>query len=108
MNCLTTMYLIDLVGMKKFSNATGIINLFRGFGCFIGPFVAGYIADNFQIINSFFFSALCFAIGLALTALVSFGSMIKGCLNKDKNETTMETVKTGDDSEINKNLLNKA
>ena len=41
MNSLTTMYLTDLVGNKKFSNATGIVNLFRGFGCFLGPFLAG-------------------------------------------------------------------
>jgi hypothetical protein len=41
MNCLTTMYLCDLVGLSRFSNATGIINLFRGFGCFLGPFLAG-------------------------------------------------------------------
>ena len=36
MNSLTTMYLVDIVGLKKFGNATGIVNLFRGFGCFIG------------------------------------------------------------------------
>ncbi len=41
MNCLTTSYLCELVGVKKFGNATGIINLFRGFGCFLGPFIAG-------------------------------------------------------------------
>ena len=41
MNSLTTMYLCDLVGLAKFSNATGIINLFRGFGCFLGPFLGG-------------------------------------------------------------------
>jgi len=35
------MYLVDMVGMQKFNNATGIINLFRGFGCFIGPFLGG-------------------------------------------------------------------
>lgn len=46
MNSLTTMYLCELVGLKKFSNATGIINLFRGFGCFLGPFLGG----NFRTI----------------------------------------------------------
>ena len=40
MNSLTTMYLVDIVGLKKFSNATGIVNLFRGFGCFIGKIFA--------------------------------------------------------------------
>jgi MFS family permease len=52
MNSLTTMYLCDLVGLKLFSNATGIVNLFRGFGCFLGPFLAGklnFVFDNFVI-----------------------------------------------------------
>lgn len=35
------MYLVDLVGLENFNNATGIVNLFRGFGCFIGPYAAG-------------------------------------------------------------------
>jgi predicted MFS family arabinose efflux permease len=42
-NCLTTPYLKDIVGMEKFSNAMGIVNLFRGFGCFLGPYIAGII-----------------------------------------------------------------
>lgn len=42
------MYLVDLVGLEKFNNATGIVNLFRGFGCFIGPYAAGN--SNFIII----------------------------------------------------------
>jgi hypothetical protein len=41
MNCLTTPYLKDIVGMEKFSNAMGIVSLFRGFGCFLGPFLGG-------------------------------------------------------------------
>jgi hypothetical protein len=27
--------------MEKFSNAMGILNLFRGIGCFLGPFLGG-------------------------------------------------------------------
>ena len=55
LNCLTTMYLCDLVGLEKFGNATGIVNLFRGFGCFLGPILAGfkkikYISLKFIII----------------------------------------------------------
>lgn len=111
MNCLTTMYLVDLVGLKKFSNATGIINLFRGFGCFVGPFASGLISEKFGKVECFFFSAICFAVGLVLTALVSFQSTIKGCLNKNENNAdaaAVEAAKTGDDTEVNKNLLNKA
>lgn len=43
-NCLTTPYLKEIVGMEKFSNAMGIINLFRGVGCFIGPFIGGLVS----------------------------------------------------------------
>ncbi len=45
-NCLTTPYLKDIVGMEKFSNAMGIVNLFRGFGCFLGPFLGGNIYER--------------------------------------------------------------
>ena len=41
MNSLTTAYLLDIVPLDRFGNATGIINLFRGFGCFIGPYIGG-------------------------------------------------------------------
>lgn len=41
MNSLTTAYLLDIVGIEKFGNATGIVNLFRGVGCFSGPIIAG-------------------------------------------------------------------
>ena len=115
MNSLTTMYLIDLVGMKKFSNATGIINLFRGFGCFLGPFLGGMIAKElearkYDLSYTFYFSAICLSVGFVLTLLVSFGSMIKSCMNKNKsNETTVDASKAAaDESDLNKNLLNRA
>ncbi len=41
MNCLTSVYLVDLVGLDKLTNATGIISLFRGLGCMLGPFLGG-------------------------------------------------------------------
>lgn len=106
MNSLTTMYLVDLVGMKKFSNATGIINLFRGFGCFLGPFLGGAIATKFGEVNSFFFSGICFIVGLVLTLVVSFLSYFKKCCNKSKNTDNAEKVDV-EDPELNKNLLNK-
>ena len=41
MNCLTSVYLVDLVGLDKLTNSTGIISLFRGLGCVIGPYAGG-------------------------------------------------------------------
>jgi hypothetical protein len=43
MNSLSTMVIIELVGTDKFINASGIVNLFRGIGCFVGPFIGGLI-----------------------------------------------------------------
>lgn len=51
MNCLATPYLVEIAGPKKFSNANGILNMFRGFGCIFGPYIAG----NFVNLNSLFF-----------------------------------------------------
>jgi MFS family permease len=49
-NSLTTPYLVELIGKEKFANATGIISLFRGFGCFIGPFLAGMKKKLYKIL----------------------------------------------------------
>ena len=54
MNSLTTMYLIELVGTKKFANANGIVNLFRGFGCFLGPFLGGLYRSMILFLSFFF------------------------------------------------------
>jgi len=103
MNSLTTAYLVDLVGLEKFSNATGIINLFRGFGCFIGPFIGGLIADKLRMIDTFYFSGICFVVGLALTCMVSFGEMFKRCCNKPNDSE--DNHKLPNESELNANLL---
>ena len=46
MNCLSTPYLVDIVGSSAFANANGILNMARGLSCIFGPFIAG----NFYII----------------------------------------------------------
>ena len=86
-NSLTTMYLVELVGLEKFINATGIVNLFRGFGCFLGPFISGLIADRFKNKDVvFLFAGICFFVGLIFTSLVSLSNI--RCLNKEKRAET--------------------
>ncbi|RNA30957.1 monocarboxylate transporter 2-like [Brachionus plicatilis] len=46
-NCLPTKYIVDVAGADNFRNANGIINLFRGFGALLGPFLAGYFLKYF-------------------------------------------------------------
>lgn len=88
MNSLTTMYLCDLVGVKCFANATGIVNLFRGIGCFIGPYIAGVIAGkNEQYTHVIYFAAICFSVGFALTFTISFSELFtKICIKGRSNE----------------------
>ncbi|RMZ94913.1 monocarboxylate transporter 2-like, partial [Brachionus plicatilis] len=57
-NCITTPYIKDIVGMENFSNAMGIINLFRGVGCFLGPFLGGIISEQFSVVAAFFYSSI--------------------------------------------------
>lgn len=98
-NSLTTMYLVELVGLKKFNNATGIVNLFRGFGCFLGAPIGGLISTQTgSILNSFYYSGVCFSVGFVLTALVSFGKLISQCCCKKKNQgAELDETKNGDD-----------
>jgi hypothetical protein len=41
LNSLTTLYLCEIVGLDQVTNATGIVSLFRGVGCLVGPYAAG-------------------------------------------------------------------
>jgi hypothetical protein len=40
--CLTTPYTKEIVGISQFSNGLGIINLSRGFGGCLGPYIGGF------------------------------------------------------------------
>lgn len=109
MNSLTTAYLVDLVGVEKFGNATGIINLFRGIGCSIGPIFGGMLADKTSIEDTFYFSGVCFVIGSIFTTLASFLELIKKtCM---KNTRTVEVnnndnrMKNMNETGVDKNLL---
>ena len=66
----------------------------------------GLIADKTSMVDSFYFSGLCFVIGLALTSIVSFSTVIERLCGKSKSDLSTDTQnKTGDESELNKNLL---
>jgi len=96
MNSLTTMYLVEIVGMGKFSNATGIVNLFRGFGCFIGPFLGGIIVEKFSKVTAFYYSGICLLIGLVMCVIVSFIMYFR----KDNANPA-----TANESNLKKNLI---
>ena len=107
-NCLTTMYLCEVVGLGKFSNATGIVELFRGFGCFLGPFLAGLISSRFGEVQCFFFSGICFAIGFLFSLQASFCMCCKKTKEKtnDEEQVSLNNDKLKDSLCCEKNIAN--
>ncbi|XP_014662482.1 PREDICTED: uncharacterized protein LOC106805421 [Priapulus caudatus] len=43
--CLTSVILVDLLGLEKLTNAFGLLMLFRGASCMAGPPIAGMVFD---------------------------------------------------------------
>ena len=41
LNCLTTNYVVEIVGSKSFANAFGILSMARGIGSMMGPYLTG-------------------------------------------------------------------
>lgn len=92
MNSLTTAYLLDIVGIERFGNATGIVNLFRGIGCFSGPLIAGFILDTqgWEKAMAFYFTSICYFFGFILTLLCSLWCMARG--PREEQTVNMDTV----------------
>ena len=127
MNSLTSVYLCEMVGLENLTNSTGIISMFRGLGCFLGPFLAGMIKflnkelnenniENFfkgviankmgSSVSAFIFSGIMFSIGVALVFLITIVKLIRGCLgkgSKSNNETRLPKDETA-----NKTLLSQS
>jgi len=107
MNSLTSVYLCEMVGLENLTNSTGIISMFRGLGCFLGPFLAGVIANKMgSSVSAFIFSGIMFSIGVALVFLITIVKLIRGCLgkgSKSNNETRLPKDETA-----NKTLLSQS
>ncbi|KAK6022308.1 hypothetical protein OSTOST_12001, partial [Ostertagia ostertagi] len=43
--CLTSVILVDLLGLDKLTNAFGLLLLWQGVGTVFGPPISGYLAD---------------------------------------------------------------
>ncbi|CAF0986232.1 unnamed protein product [Brachionus calyciflorus] len=79
-HCLSTPYLVDIVGSAKFRNANGILNTFRGMGAILGPFIAGLLSEKYgSMFYSFIFAGAVFTLAmvLSLTASILFSLKIK-------------------------------
>ncbi|XP_054723796.1 monocarboxylate transporter 12-like [Uloborus diversus] len=67
--CLTSIILVELLGLDKLTNAFGLLSLFRGGSCMLGPPIAGSIYDLTGSYDLPFFIA---GVLLMISAGVSF------------------------------------
>lgn len=82
--CLTSVVLVDLVGVDKLTNAFGLLLLVQGLATFVGPPIAGYLYDWTGNYNwTFLFCGVCLFISGAMMYAVP-------CLRKKNNEVRLE------------------
>ncbi|RWS05964.1 hypothetical protein B4U79_12272 [Dinothrombium tinctorium] len=67
--CLTSIILVDLLGLDKLTNAFGLISLCRGVASMIGPPMAGVIYDGTGSFDVTFYAA---GVLFVLSSIVSF------------------------------------
>ncbi|VDK69735.1 unnamed protein product [Litomosoides sigmodontis] len=65
--CLTSVLLVDLIGIEKITNAFGLILLFQGVGTVIGPPISGQLAD---ITGSYNMSFVFCGVALLISGLM--------------------------------------
>ncbi|CAI2357701.1 unnamed protein product [Caenorhabditis sp. 36 PRJEB53466] len=68
--CLTSVILVDLLGLDKLTNAFGLLLLWQGVGTVFGPPVSGYLAD---LTGNYTLSFVFCGINLLISGLMLFG-----------------------------------
>uniref|UniRef100_A0A914VY92 Major facilitator superfamily (MFS) profile domain-containing protein n=1 Tax=Plectus sambesii TaxID=2011161 RepID=A0A914VY92_9BILA len=67
--CLTSVLLVDLLGLERLTNAFGLLLLFQGLATLIGPPIAGEIIDR---TNNYDYAFLFAGVGLMTSGLMLF------------------------------------
>jgi len=86
--CLTSVLLVDLLGLDRLTNAFGLLLLFQGVATLVGPPIAGEIVDrtgNYDL--SFIFAG----VGLAISGLILFAIPI---LTKRQQQSAIDQRKS--------------
>ncbi|CAB3400908.1 unnamed protein product [Caenorhabditis bovis] len=68
--CLTSVILVDLLGLDKLTNAFGLLLLWQGVGTVFGPPISGFLAD---FTHSYTWSFVFCGINLLISGLMLFG-----------------------------------
>lgn len=99
---LTSVILVDLLGIERLTNAFGLLLLFQGIGSFIGPPIAGFMFDQTQSYTASFLFA---GITMVLSGLILYFSIpiLQRNSNVEKNQKSNATnnaikVETHDES----------
>ncbi|GIX85193.1 monocarboxylate transporter 9 [Caerostris extrusa] len=81
--CLTSIILVEMLGLDKLTNAFGLLSLFRGGSCMLGPPIAGSIYDMTGSYDLPFFIA---GVLLIVSAIVSFMVPLAIRLSENNNQ----------------------
>uniref|UniRef100_A0A1B0B0D3 Major facilitator superfamily (MFS) profile domain-containing protein n=1 Tax=Glossina palpalis gambiensis TaxID=67801 RepID=A0A1B0B0D3_9MUSC len=87
---LTSIILVDLLGLDKLTNAFGLLILFRGFAAIIGSPLAGAVYDATQSYDLPFYMAGAL---FALSTITSFmAPCLKRCTKSEESPVHIETL----------------
>lgn len=87
---LTSIILVDLLGLDRLTNAFGLLILFRGFAAIIGSPLAGAVYDATQSYSISFYMAGAF---FAISTVTSFlAPCLKRCSNTDETPVHVEVL----------------
>ncbi|KAJ1368007.1 hypothetical protein KIN20_029055 [Parelaphostrongylus tenuis] len=67
--CLTSVILVDILGLEKLTNAFGLLLLWQGVGTVFGPPVSGYLAD---VTNTYVWSFVFCGVNLLVSGMMLF------------------------------------
>ncbi|VDM59596.1 unnamed protein product [Angiostrongylus costaricensis] len=67
--CLTSVILVDILGLEKLTNAFGLLLLWQGIGTVFGPPISGYLAD---LTNTYVWSFVFCGVNLLVSGMMLF------------------------------------
>jgi MCP family monocarboxylic acid transporter-like MFS transporter 14 len=84
---ITSILLVDLLGLKKLTNAFGILLVFQGVATAIGPPIVGFMYDIFKSYNHpFLFTGLMIAVSGLMCFLIPCFSCYRSPEEVSNNE----------------------
>lgn len=90
---LTSVILVDLLGLNRLTNGFGLLLLFQGFASLLGPPIAGWLYDALSSYDPGFYAAGCMIAvsGLMLFFIPTIQRRVQHNVNKSKMKNIMDT-----------------